>query len=80
MWEWVQVVGTSGGAAAVLWTIWRFHLSAVRAHNKRADGWERAYTAERAVSRELQLQNALLVQRLLSADALPAGGPDSITR
>ena len=58
--EWVQIAGAGGGFAAILWTIWRFHLSAIRAYRTNAEQWNAAYITERAINRELVLQLSLL--------------------
>lgn len=60
MWEWVTSAATGSGLAILAWVLWRFHSSAIRAHEKRADDWRDAYRTERAVSRELSLQVAVL--------------------
>lgn len=74
--EWVQTAGAGGGLAAILWSFWRFHLSAVRAYRTSAEQWNEAYKTERAINRELVLQNSLL-RGQTPAPSLDGGGAPS---
>lgn len=80
MWEWVQTAGAGGAFAVFVWILWRFHLDAVTAHDKRADSWERAYNAQVALAKELQSQNGLLLQQVLRSPISPDGARGSVTQ